>query len=107
MTRTPRDSGKYCIISVSPASFVNMDFASIRSRIRDHLSEKKLHIALEFTSGSYLYSRVAAFLVESYRVIMDQGGTLALICADPHFLEVLRTAQLDRVVRMVSSREHL
>ena len=100
-------TGKYVFIPVSPESFVNMDFGDIRIQIQEQLVRKQSRIGLEFSGGTYLYSRVAAFLVECYRLVKEHGGLLSVISQDPYFIKVLQTTQLDRMVPMVSSRHLL
>ncbi|MBD3391268.1 MAG: hypothetical protein GF418_04360 [Chitinivibrionales bacterium] len=100
-------AGKYQVFRIREDLALGADFGALTGHIERAIKKGNVHIALHFTSRSYLYTPTVARLVEYYKLLQGHGGALCLIRPNEEILRVLDMIGLTRFVKIVSSYDEI
>ena len=100
------DSG-YQILKIQDDLSVISELSELRFLIEGYLREGKSHIAVSFTSISYIYSGAIAVLIDCYKKIKKVGGDLCIIESNPQIISIFRIMNLDKVIGIYPSANEL
>jgi anti-sigma B factor antagonist len=70
---------------------------SLRSLLVDLISQGKINLLVNLAGVDFLDSTALGVLVSTVKRVRNDGGDLALVCANPHILKVLEITGLTTV----------
>lgn len=97
----------YQIIKIRANSFIDADFSKLYKLIEGHLTNGRVNVAIFFNPNSYPYSKLISFLVHCIHSIEEYGGTLAVIQPSEEFLQILKTINLDNIIKIFPSENDI
>ena len=89
-----------------PVAFAT-DITGLHDLIRTTFESGFLHMAVRFTSDSFLSSRTLALLIESSEKATSIGGTFTVISPNTQIVEVLKVFELESSLRTVATEKGL
>jgi anti-anti-sigma factor len=99
--------GAYQILRIEEELNVISDLSELRFLIEGYLQVGKRHIALSFTSASYIYSGAIAILIDCYKKIKQGNGELCIIESHPEILQIFRFLNIDRFIHIYPSEKDI
>lgn len=99
--------GRYQLFRVKEDLTVSSDISPLLALVKQKLNEGRIHIALWFTSQSFLYSKNIAVLVQCVEMIKDRHGELAVVKPNEDVMCALRLIGFDTMARICTSEDEL
>lgn len=99
--------GGYLVYSVQDNLGANSDISELESMVESKLEEGPARIALAFTPGSFLSSRVIATLVRCFALVEEAEGEMAVVLPSAQLEECIDILGFRNLVRMVKSVDEL
>jgi len=103
---TSRKNG-YEILRIQEDLSAKSDLSLVKAKIREYLSRGKVNLALAFTADSYFHTQTISVLVQCIEMVHKQGGLLGIINPNEEIRDILRTINLDKLVRIFASEDSI
>ncbi|MBD3346042.1 MAG: STAS domain-containing protein [Chitinivibrionales bacterium] len=97
----------YQLLKIKKELNLNSDLTELRQIIEEYVEKGPINIALKFTDDSYLYTKSIASLVQSFEMVRDHGGKMAVINPNEDIIEVLNTVGFTDLVKICKNEEEL
>ena len=81
--------------------------SDLRERMLELVRSGSRHFVVDLNGVSFIDSTGLGVLVGALKRVQAEGGTMRLVCRQPHVLRVLRLTGLDKVFVIVASQEGL
>ena len=79
--------------------------ATLRQRLSMLIGEGKTQLVFDLSQATFIDSTVLGVLVGAVKRVREEGGAVAVACADENILTVLRLTELDEMLGVVDSVE--
>jgi anti-anti-sigma factor len=99
--------GDYQVLRVEDELAVISDLSELTFLIEGYLRHGKRHIAVGFTTTSYIYSGAVAVLINCLKKIRDEGGDLCIIEPNPEMLSILNLININKIIAIYESENDL
>jgi anti-anti-sigma factor len=99
--------GDYQVLKIEDGLQVISDLSELKFLIEGYLKRGKIHIAVGFTTTSYIYSGAIAVLVDCYKKIVKEGGDLCIVEPNPEILGVFNVLNITRILHIYQSEDEL
>jgi len=103
---TSRKNG-YEILRIQEDLSAKSDLSLVKAKIREYLSRGKVNLALAFTAKSYFHTQTISVLVQCIEMVHKRGGLLGIINPNEEIRDILRTINLDKLVRIFASEDSI
>jgi anti-sigma B factor antagonist len=99
--------GDYQVLRIEDELAVISDLSELTFLIEGYLKHGKRHIAVGFTTTSYIYSGAVAVLINCLKKIRDEGGDLCIIEPNPEMLSILSLININKIITIYESENDL
>ena len=100
-------TGGYQVLKIEEDLEVIADLSELKFLIEGYLKRGRRHIAVGFTTASYIYSGAIAVLIDCHKRIAKEGGDLCIIEANQELLGVFNILNIDKILHIYTSIEEL
>ncbi len=76
-----------------------------KERMVQVIEDGKKHVVVDLSKATFIDSTTLGVLVGGVKRLRPSGGSLTLVCTDPHICKSFAITGLDRVVSIHDSRE--
>jgi anti-anti-sigma factor len=99
--------GDYQVLKIEEVLQVISDLSELKFLIEGYLKRGKRHIAVGFTTASYIYSGAIAVLVDCYKRIAKEGGDLCIIEPNQEILGIFSVLNISKILHIYQSEDEL
>jgi len=99
--------GKFLVIEISYEFSVIADLQELDIFVDGLIAHGNLFIAVRFSEISYIYSGALGVLIKAAKRIREQHGQIVLLEPNREVHDIIRTVNLDTIIRMFDSEEEL
>ncbi len=99
--------GDYQVLKIEEDLQVISDLSELKFLIEGYLKRGRRHIAVGFTTASYIYSGALAVLVDCYKKILRDGGDLCIIEPNAEILGIFNLLNISKVLHIYHSEDEL
>jgi anti-anti-sigma factor len=99
--------GDYQVLKIEEDLQVISDLSELKFLIEGYLRRGKRHVAVGFTTASYIYSGAIAVLVDCYKRIAKEGGDLCIIEPNVEILGVFNLLNINKILHIYQSESEL
>jgi len=99
--------GAFQILRIEEDLNVISDLSELRFLINGYLRQGRRHIAVSFTSASYIYSGAIAVLIDVFKQVKEENGELCILEPHPEILSIFHALHLDQFLPIYSSVDDL
>jgi len=100
-------AGGYQVLKIEEDLEVISDLSELKFLIEGYLKRGRRHIAVGFTTASYIYSGAIAVLIDCHKKIAKEGGDLCILEPNQEMLEALKLLNIDRILHIYPSEAEL
>ena len=101
------ECGKYQVLKVQDKEHGIKDLSGLEDEIRYFLDNGKKFIAISFSAATYIYSGAIQVLVNSHKLISQNGGELSVVEPNPSLFGILEDLNIGRVINIYVSEKYL
>jgi anti-anti-sigma factor len=99
--------GDYQVLKIEEDLQVISDLSELKFLIEGYLKRGRRHIAVGFTTASYIYSGALAVLVDCYKKILRDGGDLCIIEPNAEILGIFNLLNISKILHIYHSEDEL
>jgi anti-anti-sigma factor len=99
--------GGYQVLKIEEDLRVISDLSELKFLIEGYLRRGKRHIAVGFTTASYIYSGAIAVLIDCYKKIAREGGDLCIIEPNEEILGIFTILNVAKILHVYHSEDEL
>ena len=99
--------GDYQVLRIEDESSVISDLSELMFIIQGYLQRGKRHIAVGFTTASYIYSGAVAVLINCLNKVKAEGGDLCIVEANADISSILNLIYVNKIIDIYQSENDL
>lgn len=99
--------GSYQVFRIEDELSVISDLNELRFLIQGYLQQGQCYMAISFTNASYIYSGALAVLIDCYKKIKSNNGSLCIVESNPELFSIFQFLHLDQFIKGYASLDDL
>jgi anti-anti-sigma factor len=99
--------GDYQVLRFAEELSVISDLSELMFIIQGYLQQGRRHIAVGFTTTSYIYSGALAVLINCLKKVKSEGGDLCIIEPNPDISAILTMININKVIPVYQTIDDL
>ena len=99
--------GDYQVLRIEDELSVISDLSELMFIIQGYLQRGKRHIAVGFTTASYIYSGAVAVLLNCLNKVKAEGGDLCIIEPNADIAGILSLINVNKIIDIYQSEDDL